>query len=71
MRLRHIIHVTRCFTGRWWFNVWHGLFAVGFGPRHLIERVWIGGRLRYAHYLRLGDFKARLQRVPIWIGAPH
>jgi len=60
---RAVLHITRCFTGRWWINVGLGLFAVGFGPTHFIERVWIGRRLRYAYHCRLGDFKARLQRV--------
>jgi hypothetical protein len=40
-----LLHITRCFTGRRWINIGRGAFAVGFGPRRFIERVWFGRRL--------------------------
>ena len=46
------IHVERCWTGRRWVQV--GELAVGFGPRHFIERIYWRGRLRYVWHPRHG-----------------
>lgn len=48
MRLKGILHLTRCWTGRLWVNIGRGLFAIGFGPHAAVERVYLGRKLRYA-----------------------
>lgn len=43
-----MIMTVRCWTGRRWIDIGRGAFAIGFGPRRFIERVYIGRRLRWA-----------------------
>lgn len=36
------IHFYRCrITKRLWVNINQGWFAIGFGPKYLLERVWV------------------------------
>jgi len=42
-----MVELVRCWSGRVWVNIGGGLLAIGFGPMGLIERVWVGGRLRW------------------------
>jgi len=42
-----VIDFEHCFTGRRWINIGSGFFAIGFGPKHFIERIYWRKKLVY------------------------
>jgi predicted lipoprotein len=54
MSASSIIDLARCkLTGRLWVNIGSGLFAIGFGPKRFVERVWWRKQMVYPRKLEL------------------